>query len=281
LKRSSTASKIWVWRKLIQSHQEDIWRERIRWVGEDRAVVTTLPSKRTSRLEVYCHNEKECLRLKDNFGGEMRAVRSHEWLDTQKRSFCLPVAGRICVASERDAIPARHAHLPHLLIPAGIAFGTGEHPTTRMCLRQLALAGDGRRLRVLDAGTGSGILALAAALLGHEVDAIDFDPDAIKTARENAASNGHVPKVRWHVGRVSELKPKHRFDMIVANLFADIHIEAMPFYRKWITADGVLIYSGVLHAQEIPVQEAARQAGFELDQRLRVGKWICAVARRS
>jgi ribosomal protein L11 methyltransferase len=278
--RSKTDVPI-VWRKLIQTRLEDVWLERLRWVGEERCVLNALPCKKTERIEVYCHSDAEARKLHEHFGGEIRRVRSAQWMKSQRRRFALAIPPHLCVASDAEAIPVAHRSLPKLIIPAGLAFGTGEHPTTAMCLRHSQRLMPEKPGRVLDAGTGSGILALAAAVRGHAVTAIDYDPESIRIAKENARLNPHVPKVDWRAFDVREFKPRGKFDLIVANLFSDLLCTMIPKFGRWMRPSGTMILSGILQSQEAGVTRAVKENGLGVVRRLRRGKWVCLILEKA
>jgi ribosomal protein L11 methyltransferase len=165
-----------------------------------------------------------------------------------------------------------------LVIPAGAAFGTGEHPTTAMSLRLLE-----RLTRtwkpgwsLADLGTGSGILALAAARFGaRRVLAIDLDPTAIATAKTNARLN-KIGNVDFQVGDLRLWKPARKIDIVTANLFSDLLIEILPKLKRsdW------LILSGVLRAQEMGFVRAMRRSKTDIVEVRRRGKWIAILARQ-
>jgi len=195
--------------------------------------------------------------------------------------FLLPVAPYCCIVSPETEVPERYQDLPRIELPAAMAFGTGEHPTTAMCLRQLLKRAGNQPIRILDAGSGSGILALAAAVAGHQVTGIDFDPDSIREAKRNQKRNPHVPAVNWQLGKVESIPLRSRFDLIVANLFLNILNKSVPRFYKMLPLSGTLILSGIMRHQETEVLEVLSQSGFELEQRLRKGKWICLVSRKA
>jgi ribosomal protein L11 methyltransferase len=180
-----------------------------------------------------------------------------------------------------------------LVIPAGAAFGTGEHMTTAMSLRTLESltrkrlvrgAQCGTRGRVpdkefslLDLGTGSGILALAAARFGAKrIIAIDHDPIAIATAKENARRN-KIEQVDFRVADVRKWKFPERIDIITANLFSELLIEILPKLKcaEW------LILSGVLREQEHRLVCALKINRIDVVEMRRRGKWIAILARRT
>jgi len=271
----STAAAVWV--RMIPEHSQDAWLERLTWAGPENCVVTHLPGRKTAKLEVYGMKTRALARLQKEFGGSIVRKPARAWLSTQQHSFYLPLPPRLCLASEVKAIPLRHQKLPRLILPAGMAFGTGEHATTALCLRQMLRRLPAEPQQVLDAGTGSGILALAAALGGHKVVGVDFDPESIHTARGNAARNPQHRPVRWVCGDILRFKPAVKFDLITANLFSTLLVQTLPLFRKWMREGGVLILSGILRDQEKSVREASRSCGFKTIQRLRKGKWICLV----
>ena len=166
-----------------------------------------------------------------------------------------------------------------LLIPAAAAFGTGGHATTAMSLRLLERVS--RPLapgwRMLDAGTGSGILALAAARFSAgRVLAIDNDPRAVATARENAARND-IATVRFGLADVQ--KPINgAFDIVVANLYSELLIAVLPRFRRCLAPNGHLILSGFLRQQEPGLTRALRASGFRILETRRRGKWIALLA---
>jgi ribosomal protein L11 methyltransferase len=272
-----------LWRRLVSVAALDPWMERLIWVGPERIVTRELPGKKRASLEVYCRDLKDANKLVKHYGGEIRMLARSVWLDTQQRSFVLPVSPHCCVVSPDAKIPERYQQLPQIELPAAMAFGTGEHPTTAMCLRQLlkCVGAKGKKpLRILDAGTGSGILALAASLVGHQVTGIDFDPESIREAEKNQLRNPHVPSVTWKLGKVESIPLRTRFDVIVANLFLNILGDSVPRFYKMLPPGGPLILSGVMRDQEKQALQILQHSGFVLDQRLRKGKWICLVAHK-
>lgn len=165
-----------------------------------------------------------------------------------------------------------------LNVPAGAAFGTGEHATTAMSLRILErLTRDwSQGWSIVDLGTGSGILALAARLLGAKrVVAIDNDSVAISTAKQNARLN-KIRGIQFRVADVRDWKFPSAVKVITANLFSELLMEMMPKLKaaRWV------ILSGILRAQEGDVRQALTHDKIDIIEARRRGKWVAMLAQR-
>ena len=158
----------------------------------------------------------------------------------------------------------------------GMAFGTGEHETTRLCLKLMQ-----QRLvegRVADLGTGSGILAVAASKLGaSSVDACDIDEKAVAVAKSNCAINGADNVVVRQADLLAKLDGK--YDLILANITADILIRLAAGVAPFVADGGRLIVSGIIAARLDAVKDAFVKAGFEVVRQERDGEW-CAMELR-
>jgi ribosomal protein L11 methyltransferase len=280
------APKRYAWRKLSSPKWSDSWLERLSFLGPTRAMVIELAGARTVRVEAHGLSEKEAQGLLKMFGGK---VTEAKWLAAVNPPMREPirVRGRLLVVSteaELAAHEASGARLPALLIPAGMAFGTGEHATTATCLRLLTdvsreLAG--APWEALDLGTGSGILALAATKLGAKaVEAADFDPHAVRTAKENVRVN-KVRNVKVKRLDVREWAPERTWEVVTANLFSGLLIEVAPKIAKAMARGGRLVFSGVLREQEAEVIEALEGAGLTIGRVVRKGKWIAGRASKA
>ncbi len=247
--------------------------------GSELAVIDTL-GKTRSLVQVTCAAKAEADRLVRRFGGAVEKLGSDwqkKFLTTEKRA-PLRIGKRLVIVTEADA----REKAERLVIPAAGAFGTGEHATTAMCLRMLEETS--RPLAagwsLLDAGTGTGILALAAHRFGaREILGVDNDPRAVVHAQANARLN----KIRG--GQFTSLdflrwKPSQRYDVITANLFSDLLIAAMPIFARALARDGALILSGILRQQAPEVLRALQRSGFQLETQRRRGKWVALRARR-
>jgi ribosomal protein L11 methyltransferase len=176
---------------------------------------------------------------------------------------------------------SRHKGPSHIVIPAGRAFGTGEHATTAMSLRILEEITRKTRPRwsLADLGTGSGILALASKRLGVDrVVAIDVDPMAISTARANARFN-KIGGIDFRVADVRKWRPTGKFNIIIANLFSELLIDILPRLAANLAHGGQLIVSGVLRRQESELIQALRLNKIGVGEVRRRGKWITMLCR--
>ena len=272
---------MYIWRKRattdwLRIRSEDLTRR----FGHTLAVVERTGDARTL-LEISCTTKGEARSLVCEFGGNVEKLRRN-WLANfakTDRARPLRVGSRLVILRRREEKtspnPARA-----LVIPAEAAFGTGEHATTAMSLRLLERVT--RRLppgwEMLDAGTGSGILALAGSCFGAKrIVAIDLDPLACATARRNARAN-RIRNIEFVHGDVLKRKLRGRFGIITANLFSEILIEALPAWSRCLAPRGCLILSGILRKQERGIRRALKANGFEVSEIRRRGKWIAFLA---
>jgi ribosomal protein L11 methyltransferase len=206
-------------------------------------------------------------------------VAEADWAEAWKeRLNVLRIGQHIVIRpSWRDYVPAPDDIV--IQLDPGMAFGTGLHPTTQMCLMALEeLMQPGSE--VLDLGTGSGVLAIVAAKLGAgRVLAVDNDPVAVKTARDNVVANrvrGNVSVVRGSLEEVSR-----SYGLVVVNILAPIIVEMMQEgLATRVRPGGKVIAAGIIEGQEQEVVAAMEQEGFALGERRQSGDWVCLVAAR-
>jgi ribosomal protein L11 methyltransferase len=164
-----------------------------------------------------------------------------------------------------------------VVLDPGLSFGTGQHPTTRFCLEQLVAARrQDRDQSFLDMGTGSGILAIAAARLGYgPVEAIDVDPDAIRIARSNASANRLHRKIRFQRQDVSRLPPRpaRKHDVLCANLVSELLVAERPRIIARLASSGRLVLAGILRSQFPALRRAYENAGLKLMEHRAEGEW--------
>ena len=162
-----------------------------------------------------------------------------------------------------------------LVIDPGHAFGSGSHPTTRLMLTALAEhVGPGDR--VVDLGTGSGILAIAAARLGADVLGVDLDPAAAPAVQTNATANGVCERIDVRTGDISDISDDERFDVALLNVTIDIHESVAPAVERLDVP--VLIVAGILDGEQ--AERAARLHGQSPTERLSEDGWVALVFDR-
>ena len=164
-----------------------------------------------------------------------------------------------------------------VVLDPGLSFGTGRHPTTAFCLRQLvALRRRGEAQSCLDVGSGSGILAIAAARLGYRpVDALDCDPDSIRIARDNARRNGVSAGIRFLRQDLTRLprRSTRKYSVVCANLVSNLLIAERERILARLHPDGALIAAGILKTEFEQVQEAFESAGLRLTTSRSQNEW--------
>ena len=272
---------MYLWRKVVEPRwlnaHEEILHARF---GLTLSIISRRECKRV-QIEIACKSRNDSRKLVKEFGGRARKL-PRDWLKRfgrgqQNRPLKI---GKRLVISRDDGFPPVAATVwkPSLLvIPAGAAFGTGDHPTTAMSLRLLEKLSRKTRPRlVVDLGTGSGILALAASRFGaSRVVAIDMDPTAISTAKANARLN-RIDDVDFRLADLRRWNPPDRIDVITANLFSELLMPLLPKLKRatW------LILSGILRAQEKEFVRALGRNKIDIVQVRRRGKWIAILARQ-
>ena len=189
-----------------------------------------------------------------------RTLADADWRDSYKAHFHAWQFGRLhwvpVWERENFLLPPGDAVL---WLDPGLAFGTGNHETTRLCVERLvALAEErGTRGRVIDAGCGSGILALSAALLGFgDIVGFDNDPEAVRVSEENASLNGLAGRVKFSAADLVTGLAGVQADIVLANILADV---LMQFARELVGAvapGGTLVLSGILTVENAPVRAA-------------------------
>ncbi|HBH03956.1 MAG TPA: 50S ribosomal protein L11 methyltransferase [Candidatus Rokubacteria bacterium] len=209
------------------------------------------------------------------------ALADEDWADAWRAHFRpVPVGRSLLVAPPWDR-PPRTGRLV-ITIEPGRAFGTGQHGSTMGCLLRLEalLARGATPTRAIDLGTGSGILAIAAARLGvGSVLAVDEDPDAVASAIANAARNGVCDRVRCVLGGAGGLDAPDA-PLVVANLLTAAHLRLAVRYGRWVTEGGALILGGILDAEASGVGEALGAHGFTPRARVSVEGWTTLQFRR-
>lgn len=208
-------------------------------------------------------------------------VREEDWANNWKKYFKpLPVGQRLLICPSWEE-PGEHTGRAVLRIDPGMAFGTGGHDTTRLVLETLEqhiTPGED----FLDIGCGSGILSIAACLLGAgSAFGVDIDPLAVRTAQENGALNGlAAPRYTIVQGDLAD-KVTGRYPVVAANIVADAIIALSPAVPAFLAPGGVYIVSGIIDTREADVLAALADAGFTVAERRAHGGWVCLCCRRA
>jgi len=207
-------------------------------------------------------------------------VEEQDWAEAWKRFFHTTRVGRRVVIK-----PTWEEYKPEpddvvVAINPGMAFGTGTHPTTRLCLQ--ALEKYMRRGAVVaDFGTGSGILALAAAKLGASlVIAFDSDETAVRVARANVQQNDLEESIEVHRTDSPDFI-NVQVDLITANLVAETIMAFSESLAGLLRTGGVLIASGIISDRSLEVEQSLRNAGFDIAERFSEGEWAVLAARKA
>ncbi len=267
---------MWVWSKLSAVKWTDAWEER--FYGNPNSVISEIKGGKSVRVEVYCESEKDAEEIKTQFGGSVRELKSRNWVAmSAPKADPLMIRDRL-VISQVEVLPDAYPGRDVIIVPPEMAFGTGDHPTTSTCLRLLVDLS--RELEpgwdFLDLGTGSGVLAIAARFLGAgEIEAFDFDAKAVEVARLNLERNG-AGDIKLFEEDVFTWKNQKRFQVVAANLFSTVLIEALPLIRHWIQPGGRLLLSGILFEQWPEVLATAEKCGFLSLEHKKRGKWVTA-----
>lgn len=211
-------------------------------------------------------------------------VRSEDWSSSWKSNFKpLRVGRRLMIVPTWEEAPLNPDDIVLRLDP-GMAFGTGGHETTRLCLELLEGIMDGMPTlltpSVLDLGTGSGILAMAAVKLGAgRVCAVDIDPQAVEVARENLAINDLTEQVACSTTPLEELEGT--FDVILANILAEELVRLAPLLIRHLSPGGALVLSGILAEKEPLVRAGFASPELEYQETRQQGEWVAMVYRRA
>jgi ribosomal protein L11 methyltransferase len=214
------------------------------------------------------------------FGISISGIPEQDWMQKWKEGFeAVEIGNRLLVAPSWKLPCAASEGRAVIQIDPGMAFGTGTHETTRMCLEAIEKHFDGGRL--LDVGTGTGILAIAACLIapGSSVTAIDIDPQAVAVARENIEINRATGSIEIIEGEPRDYAGG-AFDMVVANLTAEVIISIADDLIGCLASSGAMILSGILTSLAEDVQRAITDRGLVIIERREAGEWTALVAKR-
>jgi ribosomal protein L11 methyltransferase len=298
---------VFVWRKKAERRWVKAHEDLLKAHAAGQLVIVRRPGRKRLELEIVCRSRSDSSALLKEFGGRIEAL-PRNWLErfAPADSKRIKIGKRLIVVRSINELQrcsvrcpqrrrsSRHRARPDapgtahatgrtikpvfLVMPASLAFGTGEHATTGMSLRFLEQLSRGWKnsWSLLDLGTGSGILALAAKCFGAgSVTGIDNDPAAISVAKSNVRLN----KIRGASFRLADLrkqKPAQKTDVITANLYNDLLIKILPKLNtgRW------LVLSGILRSQQHELGRALQRNQYDIVEKRRRGKWVAILATR-
>lgn len=205
-------------------------------------------------------------------------VRQEDWETGWKQYYhALDIGSRLAVVPSWENYPT---HRTVITLDPGMAFGTGTHETTNLCLRVLDAKVRGGE-RVLDIGTGSGILAIAALKLGAaEADGVDIDPMCVRTAGENAARNGVADRFTVLIGDLSD-KASGEYDIICANIVANAIKALTPCVPPLLRRGGFYMASGIIAERRDEVARVFAAEGLTITEEYEENGWVALVAQKA
>jgi ribosomal protein L11 methyltransferase len=207
---------------------------------------------------------------------QVRTLRETDWANAWKEYFFVHRVGQrtVIVPSWREADYSPRPDDVVLLLDPGMAFGTGLHPTTRLCLRALEEMLE-PSMRVLDVGAGSGILSIAAARLGaSHVEAVEIEPVAASVCRENVARNEVSEVVSVRTGTLADGPPAEPFDLVLANITIATLLELHPTLAQQLRPGGLAILSGVLAERADELSQALAATGWRHERTEQEQDWV-------
>ena len=242
-----------------------------------------------SLIHVYIKQENESLEFVEFIKARLDAegieyetsivgVNEEDWANNWKQYYHTQRIGKRIVVT-----PSWEEYTPsgddvQMRLDPGMAFGTGTHDTTRLCLELLEEVVT-PETRILDVGTGSGILSVGGVLLGApSALGVDIDPVAVKVANENAEINEVSDKTEFVCGDLTD-KVHGKFEIVTANIVADVIIRLLSTVKNYLLKGGVLIVSGIIDTRADEVENACHEAGFVTEKRLEHGSWVAIKLR--
>ena len=252
----------------------------------DTIVVKAYYPENLSIIELSEHVRAQIAGLLDfglnpgEFTVSTQSLAEHDWADSWKRYF-LPTR----ISNQLTIVPSWTEYTPAssdekiIRLDPGMAFGTGTHPTTKLSLFALAQTLRGGET-LLDVGTGSGVLSIAASLLGAKnIHAYDLDEVAVKVAKENIALNPDIKHITVATGNLLKKVTIHA-DVIVANILADILMDVIADAYQLLHDNGYLIMSGIIDSKSAMILDKCEEVGFSTITRMQQGEWHCIILQK-
>lgn len=208
----------------------------------------------------------------------LKQVKEEDWAEAWKRYFKPERIGKIVIKPSWEDYTSNDDEIVIELDP-GMAFGTGTHPTTRICLKLLQEL-ISPQTEMLDVGTGSGILALAGAKLGaKKVCAMDIDPVAVRVAVENIRHNRLDKSIEVYESNLLERPLDSKFNLVVANIITNAIMELVPQLEKVLMPGGIFVASGIIEERLPETMECLTKQGFINVKQISEEGWVGLIAR--
>ena len=210
--------------------------------------------------------------------GEIFTIAKSDWAEAWKKYFKpVAISDQLLIRPawlDDEPLPGQKV----LEINPGLSFGTGQHATTNYCLKCIDRFA-GQKKSLLDAGCGSGILAIAGALLGYgPIDAFDFDPEAVAVSEENAQLNNVASQINLSVGNAADWQGRaEKYDLVCANILGHLLIAFRFNIVSWVAPDGVLVLSGILDRDFDKVSAAFAEVGMKELERFKDKDWTSGI----
>ena len=258
--------------------------------GEDGSPLVNGESRTVDQIREEIRTELEELRSFLDIGEGSVAVDETEdidWINNWKKYFHQFTIDDVLVIPSWEEVQTGDEDKLVLHIDPGTAFGTGMHDTTQLCVRQLRKYIT-NKTRILDVGTGSGILAILSLMFGaREAVGTDLDPCAAEAVRQNKLAN-HIPDESFAlmIGNIiTDQEVRDRagyecYDIVVANILADVLVLLTPVIVHQLKRGGIYITSGIIDDKERTVREAVEAAGLEILEVTYQGEWVSVTARK-
>ena len=246
--------------------------------------------RETVRVSIFVPEEKNLneyrSHLEERFGAlgidakiEAEGMREEDWSESWKQYYKPIPLGRVTIVPAWENYDAREGEVVIRMDP-GMAFGTGTHETTRLVMKMMQdeiVGGE----RVLDVGTGSGILSICASKLGaRECFAYDIDPVAVNVARENAERDGCTNITVGVSDLLKNVNNSEKYDFVVANIVAEIIIRMLPDIGAYMKPGAPLILSGIISQYRDDVLSAASALGYALIREERENDWVALMVKK-
>ena len=279
---------MFVWSKTISASEEEYFEDRFLGMAQTNAVITKLSDAKKLRVEVFLEKKNSAQDLINEFGGKIEKIKKRNWarINAPSKRPLIKIRDQILVSDNPNlgslkSLKKKNPNKKIIAIPAALAFGTGDHATTSTCLRIIVdiskkYLKEKTDWSFCDIGTGTGILAITAKLMGaNRVEGFDFDPEAITIAKRNIDINS-VDDIQIYEKDVFQWLPRKRksWNIIAANIFANVLNPNLEKIWSAVSNDGHLVISGILNEHYKSVIEASKSNGMPTPNIHTKGKWV-------